>query len=217
MASYDYWSCSNCDFSGATVPGSGRYIVNPKSGVVPSKIDYRWCSDCNGIKVIFLAEAPELSYLLYSTTTNHRDPLKRLHEVKAEIEELEKIKSSKFLFRLSKQSKQLKFLKEKYLSWLKDQKERDAIWIKRKEHYASKKLKPKCLICGGINVSDRNWDKDTHICGGKFKQKYIDHWEVHTMRGDVRIINYDENGNAESHLSDDYDDRIAILKNSLKG
>lgn len=194
---YNIWSCSNCDYNEGTV--SAPFRVKPKEGVAKAKIAHRWCYDCNGIRRVFTAEGYEfkLGEEPNSKISRYIWQFKNIIELNSEIENLEKIKKTKFLFSLTKQAKKLKELKEIMPLYAKAQIECEQMTLIGKEHYESLKLKPKCLICGGDNVSPNNWDKDNHRCGGVFKKD--DSGRMGSVN-QFQYIEYDKEGNPESTM-----------------
>ena len=194
---YNIWSCSNCDYNERTV--SGPFRVEPKEGVVKAKIEHRWCSDCNGIRRVFTAEGYEykLGEEPNSKISRHIWRHKNIIELKNEIDKLEKIKKSKLLFSITKQAKELKELKEILPLYAKAQVECEQMTLAGKEHYDSLNLKPKCLICGGDNVSQKNWDNDIHHCGGVFRKD--DSGRMGSV-GQFEFIEYDKDGNPNSTM-----------------
>lgn len=199
---FNKWSCSNCDYRESTV--SGPLVVQPKEGVPKAKIEYRWCSDCNGIRRVFTAEGYEfqLGEEPGSAVTTYIYEFGNMIGLKKKIDNLEHLRKTKFLFSLTKQAKKLKELKEILPLYEQAQSKCEQVTREVKEHYQSLNLKPKCLICGGENVSLNNWDEDNHHCGGVFEHRDSGRigvtGQVRHFTSQVQYIEYDEEGNPES-------------------
>ena len=218
------WSCSNCDFSDSTLRDPFGAIdpnrhIDPKPGVIKSQIEYRWCSDCVGIRTVFTAKG--YIYKLGEEPNSSIDPIllpmrayyPSIKSLKAKIEKLkskkmrlEKIKKETFFFFISNEADELEavsYVLSSFQSdlqlYIKSEIECEKLTKLGQNHYQKMELKPKCLSCGSQNVSEYDWSKESHICGGKFLRKKGKKKVFEEVRF-YQHITYDEQGNPESEM-----------------
>jgi hypothetical protein len=180
---YFKWSCSKCDYNERLLHGPLR--IEPQAGVPQTKLEFRWCNKCNGIRKCFTgvghvykpgdepnSKAPRWKY--NSVEKIHSEIL----SLTTKINLLEVEKKSSFFFSLSSKSKKLIKLRENLNEADKDLiKYEESVNICNKlteqtrKYYENLKPDPKCLTCGSTNIGSIEWDKDRHLCGGNFKQE----------------------------------------------
>ena len=177
---YFRWSCSKCDYNERLLHGPLR--IEPQTGVPMSKLEFRWCNECNGIRKCFTgnghiykpgdepnSKAPRWKYS--NIETIHSEIL----NLSNNINELEAKKKSNIFFAFTKKSNDLIKLKENLISAKKDLinfEESISICNKLTEYtrkyYESLNTPPKCLACGSNDIGRYEWDRDQHVCGGNF-------------------------------------------------
>ena len=185
---YNIWSCSKCEYTSRSV--SGPFRVEPKVGTPPAKIEYRWCNDCHCIQRTFTGKADAIIPGREPDSLVSSWEFSSLEKFEEALQKLEQKKKNNIFFFLTKDSKKLKnyyiskALCEKYT------KENVAFYEKLKPI-------PKCLICGGTNVSQNSYDNDRHICGGEFIRK--DSGRMGSV-GQFQVIEYSSDGSATSEM-----------------
>jgi len=202
---YFRWSCSKCDYNERLLHGPLR--IEPQEGVPQSKIEFRWCKKCNGIRKCFTgighiykpgdepnSKAPRWKY--NSVEKIHSEIL----SLTTKINLLEVEKKSSFFFSLSSKSKELIKLKENLNEAEKDLiKYEDSVNIcnrltdSTRNYYENLKPAPKCLTCGSKNISSVEWLKDQHSCGGVFKQEDLGRFGTVI---EYKKIQYNQHGDA---------------------
>ncbi len=202
---YFRWSCSKCDYNERLLHGPLR--IEPQEGVPKSKLEFRWCNECNGIRKCFIgightfkpgdepnSKAP---YWKYNSIEKVQSEISNLSN---KVNELEAEKKSSLFFSFSSKSKELSKLKENLKETEKDLiKYQESVNICNKlteqtrKYYENLKPVPKCLTCGSANISAVEWNVDQHYCGGKFKQEDLGRFGT---VNEYKRIRYNQNGDS---------------------
>jgi hypothetical protein len=197
------WTCSRCDYIENTVAGPIR--IEPLPDILKSKIETRWCNKCNGIRRCFIGKG---HFFIPGEEPDCKAPYwkyKNLEEIKSEIfktnEEINKIenkKKSQIFFSLSENFKTLKNLYAKVQELNLNAKQySESLNIcsdlsKNANNFYDKiKPVPKCLTCGSENISNVEWNRDKHKCGGSFIRNNGD---IRFTVTEYELIQYNENG-----------------------
>lgn len=202
---YFKWSCSKCDYNERLLHGPLR--IEPQGAVPHSKIEFRWCNKCNGIRKCFTgvghiykpgdepnSKAPRWKYS--SIEKIHSEIL----SLSKKINLLEVEKKSSLFFSLSSKPKELIKLKEYLTEAEKDLINYQAsvnICDKLTEqtglYYETLKPAPKCLTCGSTNIGSFEWDNDKHSCGGNFQREDLGRFGTVS---EYKKIQYNQYGDA---------------------
>lgn len=197
------WGCTHCEYKESTI--AGPLQIKPLLGILKSKIETRWCNNCNGIRKCFMGkghdyipgEEPNSKALHWRYKDIDEIKLEIL-KINNEISKLENQKKSQMFFSLSKEHKNLKRLYEKlpelkinyklYFESLLICKD-----LSKQAHNFYNRIKPlpKCLSCGNDNISNSEWNYDRHKCGGSFIRKNAD---IRFSVTEYELIQYNEHG-----------------------
>lgn len=202
---YFRWSCSKCEYEEKLLHGPCR--IEPQEGVPQSKIEFRWCNKCNGIRKCFIGNGhlyrpgdepnSKAPYWKYRSIEKIHSEIKSLS---SKISSLETIKKSSIFFSFSSKSKELSKLKENLVEVEKDLiRYQESLNIcnnlteQTRKYYENLKPLPKCLTCGSNDIGKTEWDCDQHSCGGKFIKEDLGRFGT---VNEYERIQYDQNGNA---------------------
>lgn len=193
-------SCSNCDYRERIV--TGPLSFKPKEGVFKSEIQTRWCYSCQGVRYIFtgiggeydLSEIPTLKGLI---AYNKEDLIKRQTDLKAQYESLKRNKIwGKQKMRIIEQK--LGSIKTQILEASVVELTISSYNEKARTFYAIRNPKPRCIKCNSDNVSQVEYTKDLHLCGGNFITKNpheaLFGKPLHVFLTEYPVYYYDENG-----------------------
>jgi hypothetical protein len=182
---YYLWSCNKCNFTDKTI--SAPFNIEAKKGIYKALIEHRYCYDCDGIRICFTGkghiynlsdlEDSKFNDLIFQSNLDSRE------EIILIINELNSKKINNQSFAFSKEN-ELSLLKQALNKC-------DEQTAKAKSFYEKLNSKPRCLICGTINISQFDWGVDKHFCGGNFIQNLSGRME--TVESFDKII-YDEYG-----------------------
>jgi hypothetical protein len=189
------WSCSKCDFEESTI--SAPFAVKPKPGIPRSLIEERWCDDCSGIRRCFTGKGYNfefkdipgniIDFWVYKDLEELNDAFKPLEKLRIANEQFSQTEDYNKWLDLSKKITEYKAAQKKVIDLTKES----------FEFYEKNIAQPKCLICGGLNVSKVQWYLDFHSCGGKFIQKQSD---VRFYVKEYESVEYDEKGNSVKNV-----------------
>ena len=202
---YFRWSCSKCDYNERLLHGPLR--IEPQIGIPQSKLEFRWCYECNGIRKCFIgighlykpgdepnSKAPRWKY---NNIEKIQDEILNLRN---NINLLEAKKKSSLFFSFTSKSKELVKLKENLIQAQKDLVNYDeSLKICNKltkqtlTFYENLQPDPKCLTCGSNDIGNFEWDRDQHSCGGKFIKEDLGRFGTVNQ---YEKIQYDQFGNS---------------------
>ena len=204
--SYYYkWSCSKCSYNERILHGPLR--IEPQTNVPRSKLEFRWCNSCCGIRKCFTGighvykpgDNPnsKAKYWKYSSLEKIQF---EISEILENINLLEVEKKSNIFFLFSSKSKELSNLRAKLSELEKDLIDyKDSLTDCRRlsEHtfnyYNQLKSVAKCLTCASENVSSIEWVSDKHSCGGEFVKEDLGRFGT---VNECKKIQYDQFGNS---------------------
>jgi hypothetical protein len=187
---YNIWTCTNCDYQESTIQAPIK--IEPLPGVKKSQIEERWCFDCSGIRRCFLGKGFDYINKNQKLISGFLFGGNDIDSIKARIEVLKRnIKYNPFYW-FTSDFKEIKKLEIKLIEAINQEKLLAELRDEAKLFYENNPTKPKCLICGSLNVSERHWEADKHICGGSFKCENSD--TRYSVRS-YELIQYDSIGN----------------------
>ena len=192
--SYTYsniWICTNCNYTSRSI--SLPFKVEPKSGTPKAKIEYRWCNDCQLIQRTFTGKGGSFVPGEEPNSPIYIWEFSNIEELEKEIQKIEQKKNNIFFF-LTKDAKRLKnYYKSKSLC--------EKYTLENIFFYNKLNSIPKCLICGGRNVSKVPFDQDKYSCGGEFIRK--DSRSLGRM-SQLEVIVYTSDGTPTSEMRNNF-------------
>lgn len=184
----DIWTCTNCNYTSTSI--YLPFKVEPKSGIPKAIIEYRWCNDCKEIQRTFTGKGAPVIPGEEPYSPIYIWEFNNIEEFEKEIQKIEKKKKNNIFFFLTKDAKKLrKYYKSKTLC--------EKYTLENIIFYNNLNSIPKCLICGGTNVSKVPFEQDKHSCGGEFIRK--DSRSIGRM-SQVEVITYTSDGTPTSEM-----------------
>ncbi|GAB1449113.1 hypothetical protein MASR2M44_21360 [Bacteroidota bacterium] len=194
---YTVWSCTGCSYQESTVQAPVR--IEPLPGVMKSKIEERWCYNCQGIRRCFLGEGFDFTVPEQTALSKYLDKVNNPELLREKIRTLKQTHKFNPVYWFSPDYEEVKELEKKLQEMLDHKNMLQTRTDEAREFYARNPAKPRCLDCSSHEVSALSWENDKHSCGGKFKQEHSD---TRFSTKSYAFIQYDELGNATKSVVD---------------
>lgn len=159
------WSCSKCHYQSENVRAPVSYVPDWDTLPFHSKLENRYCFNCESIQMCFIGEGREYSIRdINHTPTGQKVEVWSFEDNSSINQIIERLKRGKANGTLEFPDKEVELL----ASLVKARAICRRLTTLSKKYYSQLNARPRCLNCDSHEVSKIDWQNDTHRCGGNF-------------------------------------------------